>query len=499
MISLFFLIPAIAGLFAFILKNDKIRRALLVFIAFLNAGFTIYTWFNRPSSFFSEWLMLDDIGLLFLSITSLIFLMVALYCVGYLSKEKTDSDNENLEKNIFFTNAPEAVFTGFLLLFLASMSLVTISNNFGLLWVAVETSTLVSAPLIYFHKHNRSLEAIWKYLMICSVGIALALLGNFLLAVSLPPKIDEFLALNLNQIISHGHSLKPIYLKTAFIFFLVGYGTKMGLAPMHTWLPDAHSEAPSAVSALLSGALLNCSFLGILRAFQVCNSAGLGSFCKELLIIFGLFSMLISAIFILRQVDYKRMLAYSSIEHMGILALGIGIGKSAVFGSVLHSVNHSVTKAMLFLLAGNILSVYKTKKVADVKGILKVIPITGTLWIAGFLSITGFPPFGTFLSEFTILKGALEQKYYLVAIIYLFLLAMIFIGMAISVLSMSYGSPNLEITKVNKIFENLKSPKTLFTIIPPAILGLIVLCIGLYLPNVFVEFLQAISKSLGAY
>lgn len=497
MISLFFLLPLIVGLFAFIIKNDQIRRTILVFTALSHTSFTIYSWFNMPDSFFNEWLKLDNIGLLFLSITSMVFLMVAFYCVGYLSKEK--SNKITLEKNIFFTNAPEAVFTGFILLFLSTMSLVTISNNLGLLWVAVEASTLVSAPLIYFHKHNRSLEAIWKYLMICSVGIALALLGNFLLAVSLPSELDEFLALNLNQIIENGHSLKPIYLKTAFIFFLVGYGTKMGLAPMHTWLPDAHSEAPSAVSALLSGALLNCSFLGILRIFQICNSAEMGNFCKELFIIFGLLSMAISAIFILRQVDYKRMLAYSSIEHMGILVLGIGIGKSAIFGSVLHSVNHSFTKAMLFLLAGNILAVYKTKKVANVKGLLKTTPITGILWIAGFLSMTGFPPFGTFLSEFTILKGALEQKYFLVAIIYLFLLAMIFIGMAISVLGMSFGKSNIEEKSPVQVFENLKSSKTLFTIIPPAILGLIILIIGLYLPTILIEFLQTISKSLGAY
>ncbi len=494
MISAFFLIPAIAGLISFFLKNDKIRRTLLVITAVLHSLLTIYSWFNRPEPFFNQWLILDNLGLLFLSITSIIFLAVSFYSVGYLAKER--HTHIDFEENVFFTNASEAVFTGCMLLFLATMSLVTISNNFGLIWVAVEASTLASAPLIYFHRHHRSLEATWKYLMICSVGIALALLGNFLLAVSLPEKIDEATFLNLNQMVLQASALKLVYLKTAFIFFIVGYGTKMGLAPMHTWLPDAHSEAPSAVSALLSGALLNCSFLGILRAYQVCNAAGLGSFCKDLFIILGLLSMAIATIFIMRQVDYKRMLAYSSIEHMGILTLGVGLGGAATFGSMLHTINHSLTKAMLFLVAGNILSVYKTKRISDIKGVLKLIPVSGTLWLAGFLSITGFPPFGTFLSEFTILKGALEQGYFAVAVIYLILLALIFIGMSINVLGMSHGnipeSKSLAIT-----YENLNVSETWFTIVPPAILGVMILFLGLYLPKELTVFFQSITETLG--
>lgn len=493
MISLFFLIPAVAGLIAFFLNSDKSRRALLVFTAIAHTSLTIYSWLNKPEPLFYDWLVLDNTGLLFLSITSVIFLAVAFYCAGYLSREK--AKHLDFEENIFFKNASEAVFTGFLLLFLSTMSLVTISNNFGLIWVAIEASTLVSAPLIYFHKHHRSLEATWKYLMICSVGIALALLGNFLFAVSFTAKVDESISLSLNQLLLHAGSLKQVYLKTAFIFFLVGYGTKMGLAPMHTWLPDAHSEAPSAVSALLSGALLNCSFLAILRAFQVCNAAGLADFCKELFIILGLLSMAVATIFILGQADFKRMLAYSSVEHMGILALGTGIGGSAAFGSVLHTVNHSFTKAMLFLLAGNIISFYKSKQIYSINGLVRTIPISGTLWMAGFFSITGFPPFGTFLSEFTILKGALEQGHFLVAVIYLTLLALIFIGMAIAILGMSQGETVAK--PENGIPESLKLSSTWLTVIPPALLGIFVLFLGFYLPPGFTSFLEEIAQSLG--
>ena len=198
------------------------------------------------------------------------------------------------------------------------------------------------------------------------------------------------------------------WLKAAFIFLLVGYGTKMGLAPLHNWLPDAHSQAPSLVSALLSGALLNCAFLGILRGHQIMLGAGLGGFSGTLLVFFGLVSMFVAAIFIVGQGHYKRMLAYSSVEHMGILALAVGLGGAAAFGGMLHAMCHSLTKCMLFLLAGNILARYHTYSSYDVHGLRWTIPVTGALWMGGFLAIVGSPPFGLFVSEFRILKGILQ-------------------------------------------------------------------------------------------
>ena len=213
--------------------------------------------------------------------------------------------------------------------------------------------------------------------------------------------------------------LNPLWLKAAFVLMLVGYGTKMGLAPFHTWLPDAHSEAPSVASALLSGALLNCAFLGILRIHQVCVASGLADFSERLLLVLGLLSMAVAAIFITGQVDYKRMLAYSSVEHMGILAVGVGLGGAGLFGAMLHVINHSLTKAMLFMVAGNLLAVYRTKTAKDVSGALRVLPVSGLLWILGLFAITGSPPFGPFLSELAILKAALDQGRAFVAIAYL--------------------------------------------------------------------------------
>ena len=260
-------------------------------------------------------------------------------------------------------NYPEATFTGCCLLFLAAMTLVIVSQHWGLMWVAVEATTLASAPLIYFHRSPKSLEATWKYLVICSVGIALALLGNFFLAVAAQGMSQRaFHPMLIENLETHARELDPQWLKAAFLLLLVGYGTKMGLAPLHTWLPDAHSEAPSMISALLSGVLLNCAFLAILRGHSLAGqsrtwalSARTCWFCS------GCYRWPWPDLFIISQMDYKRLLAYSSVEHMGILALGVGIGGIAGFGSMLHAVNHSVAKAMLFLAAGNTMAYFHTK------------------------------------------------------------------------------------------------------------------------------------------
>ncbi len=296
-----------------------------------------------------NWLALDALGRLFLGITSTLFLAAALYAVGYLARETGSGDDRrrDLEEDALFVNAPEAVFTGCLLFFLATMTLVCVSNHLGLLWVAVEATTLASAPLIYFHRHHRSLEAAWKYLLICSVGIALALLGNFLLAVATQELAGAAKSRCACDLLLHAAaSFQPLWLKAAFIFLLVGYGTKMGLAPLHTWLPDAHSEAPSLVSALLSGALLNCAFLGDpARACRCCAAAGLArvraASCS-------------SASACSRWASPRRSSSASpttsgcsptpASSTWGSSRSASGWAAAAVFGALLHAVNHSLIK-----------------------------------------------------------------------------------------------------------------------------------------------------------
>jgi hydrogenase-4 component F len=504
MIWTLLLVPMVAGLTAFLLRPNWPRRALILLTAAAHAAVVAACWVERPAPAVGGWMAIDAASLLFLSITSVLFLATAVYAVGYLAGENRPGKRHDDEDELPFVNFPEAVFAGCLLLFLATMTLVAVSRHLGLMWVGVEATTLASAPLIYFHRHHRSLEATWKYLLICSVGIALALLGNFFIAVAARSASGPMIHLTIDDLVAHADSLNPLWLKAAFLFFLVGYGTKMGLAPLHTWLPDAHSEAPSVVSALLSGALLNCAFLTILRAHALLSAANLAGFSADLLVLFGLISMVVAAVFILGQADFKRMLAYSSVEHMGILSLGIGIGGVAAFGAMLHTVNHSLTKAMLFLAAGNILALYRTKSTTHVRGVLQTLPITGVLWLAGFLAIVGSPPFGPFLSELTILKGMLDKGRPAVAVTYLLALAIVFVGMATIFLRMAYGSPPGSLAtfpggaSTDCRVESAARHEPLWSIAPVTALGLAVLTLGVYVPPRLTDLLQQAAAALGA-
>ncbi len=487
MILALILVPTLCGAAAFLLGGTGLRRALLIGAAVAHAGMTALAWWRTPEPALAGWLSLDAPGLLFLSVTSALFLAAAFYALGYLAFEPHGNVTD-LEEGFLFKNAPEAVFISCMLIFLASMTLVTVSRHFGLLWIGIEATTLASAPLIYFHRHHRSLEATWKYLLICSVGIALALLGNFFLGAAIPSSGGAS-SLLLDELLRGAGSLNPAWLKAAFVLMLIGYGTKMGLAPLHTWLPDAHSEAPSVVSALLSGALLNCAFLGILRIYQLCGAAGQGELCQKALLTFGIVSVAVGAIFILGQSDFKRLLAYSSVENMGLLAVGLGVGGVGTVGALFHAVNHSLVKGMLFLLAGNILVVYRTKAIAPVRGLLRRVPWTGALWLAGFLAITGTPPFSPFFSKFLILKATFDTGHTTVGVLLLFLLAVIFIGMAKACLSMSQGAPEPD--------EPASPARGWLTVLPPAALAGVALWLGLGIPLRLVSLLDAAAKALG--
>ncbi|HTZ52899.1 MAG TPA: proton-conducting transporter membrane subunit [Spirochaetia bacterium] len=487
MILLPVLLPAVAAVIAFFIRAHLPRRLLLAATAALHTAVTAWMWV-APGQFpaLGDWMALDGLGRLFLGITSLLFLAVSVYAVGFLQRESrgpaagpagpadraaypaaypaadptavpsanpsTDPSanpsadpsavrSADPEEGFLFTNIPEALFTACLLGFLAAMTLVTVSVHFGLVWVAIEATTLVSAPLIYYHRHHRSLEAAWKYILLCSVGIAVALLGTYFVAAAVPRGGGGVSSLTFDRLLGRAAELDPRWLKAGFLLLVVGYGTKMGLAPLHAWLPDAHSEAPSVVSALLSGALLNCAFLAILRVVSVLAAAGLGEFSRQTLLVFGLASMAVAAGLIIGQGDYKRMLAYSSVEHMGILAVGIGLGGTGDWGALFHAVNHSLTKAALFLLAGNLLAVYGTKKISEVGGAVRRIPVTGVLWIAGIFAILGAPPFGAFSSELAILRAAIGSGSWLVVVLYSLLLAAVFAGMIGVLVRMAQGTP----------------------------------------------------------
>ncbi|MDR3074021.1 MAG: NADH dehydrogenase FAD-containing subunit [Deltaproteobacteria bacterium] len=495
MLAALVFLPLAAGLISFFLPGDTPRRCLLVFTAATHLAMTAFCQATPPEPFRGI-LALDSAGALILGMTSLLFLAASVYAVGYFEREGEHPHRE-YRRRLQFTNAPEAVFTACLLLFLATASLVAVAQHLGVLWVAIEGTTLASAPLIYFHRHKRSLEATWKYLIICSVGIALALLGNFLLDVAWQQPGKPVVDMTMSALLQNASGVSAPWFKAAFIFIFIGYGTKMGLAPMHTWLPDAHSEAPALVSCLLSGALLNGAFLGIYRLHQLSLAAGFADFSRDLFILFGLFSMGLAAMFIVNQGDFKRMLAYSSVEHMGVILLGCGVGGYAAGGSMLHVMFHSLTKASLFLLSGNILAAYHTKSCHDVSGLIKVMPRTGVLWTAAFLAIAGTPPFGVFTSEFTVLRGLMQKDHIFVALAALLFLGIIFVGMATSCLHMIQGLPPRDMATASDGPHPGLVREIPVTVVTPALLLCASLVLGLYRPDWLNALINSAASAIG--
>jgi hydrogenase-4 component F len=465
------LLPALGALGAYAHRTAAYRTAWLVTVAALHTGLVAEAWRSPPSPVLNGWLALDALGLLVLSVVSVVFLAIATYAVGYLRLENPRGGR---------------AFVSCLLAFLGAASLVCLSHHLGLLWVGMESMTLSVAPLV-FHRHNRaSLEAVWKYLLLSSLGIALALLGTFFLATA-QSSGGGGTPLMLDDLIAGAPNLHPAWLRAAFIFLLVGYGTKMGLAPLHGWKPDTYGEAPGLVSGLMASALTSCAFLGVARITQIALAAGIAAFIQPPLIAFGLFSMALAAVFIVRQPDAKRLFAYSSIEHMGLLVLGLGIGGVATWGAVLHVLNNAITKALVFLAVGTIVLSAGTQRVAELKGLARTQPLFAGLLLIGILAITGSPPFGPFVSIFAILNGASSGHPWITAATVL-LLAVIFLGLAVQVLGMLLGEP---------VHVLRREPRSAWLAAGPIALAAISLGLGLYLPAPLQQALAAAAATLG--
>lgn len=375
--------------------------------------------------------MIDSLQILLIVLTSVLFVADLVQSVFYIREADRCEGGEHMPRWLYFT-----CFCGFF----GAMLFALLAPSLPLMWVAVELTTLVSAPLIAYHRSPGALEAMWKYLLICSIGIGLALFGTMLVMHAMTTG-------------------NPTWYKAGFVFVLAGYGTKTGLAPFHTWLPDAHSEAPAPVSALLSGALLNCSFFAIAR-FRTIMPDEVTGFCDTAMIALGLLSLAVAAVFMVRQTDYKRLLAYSSIEHMGLIVVLFTLlqmyggseivfedGKGVVFenitGDILfsallgHIVFHSLTKTLLFQTAGNLLLAFGTRAIAAVQGLGVSMKLHAVLWIAGIVFICGMPPSVLFLTELGLVVSA---PIWMSAIV-LFLLFCVFAAMMKIGLAMTMGEP----------------------------------------------------------
>lgn len=377
----------------------------------------------------TPYLSLDPLGALFLFIVLLLGAFATIYSIFYLQKESEEHEITSRKLSNYFS---------LLQLFLLSMFIAVTSNNVLLLWIAVEATTLSSAFLINFFDRPASIEAAWKYVIINSVALLLCLFGVFLFLAGLAhaaPMLTDFNWMNISSV---AKLIDPNVLKLSFIFILIGYGTKMGLAPMHNWLPDAHSQAPVPVSALLSGALLNIALLALLRFKSVVDLALGGDFTQTIFIFFGVCSMVVAAVLILVQKEYKRMLAYSSIENMGIIVLGLALGGVAAVAALMHALYHSLAKSVLFLSTGNIAIRFRSYEIKNVRGLLRTLPVTGVLFFGGILAVAGVPPFGTFLTKFTILATGFATHPVL-AVIASIALAIAFVGLMRHASSMLFG------------------------------------------------------------
>ncbi len=328
----------------------------------------------------------------------------------------------------------------FINLFIFSMLLAVSANNVAIMWIAIEATTIFSALLIPLIRSKTSVEASWKYILIGSVGIALAFAGTVLGYfdfVTLSGRAEN--ALNWPVLLQNAPSLHPEVMKLAFVFLLVGYGTKAGIAPMHTWKPDAYGEAPAPLVALMSSALFAVAIYAILRWKVVADSAIKDHYTDRLMLTLGLLSLTIAAFSVVLAQNYKRMLAYSSVEHTGLICLGLGLGPLGVFAALLHLVNHTAAKSLMFFLVGNIERKYGSPLVKQVRGLLKVMPWTGGLFAAGMLALMGLPPFGLFISEFALFRAGFAGHHYWLMGTALLLLLVAFISFISQLNKMLYG------------------------------------------------------------
>ena len=399
------------------------RFTLLTGIVHLVAS--LYLLFSRQNPFPSSWwLAVDPMASFFLTILSHTFVLVTLYSPGFLRKIQGQE----------YQNAKRLFYPG-LNFYLLANTLVLLVQQFALLWVVLELTTFSLVPLIFFYRSKESLEAVWKYLFLVSLGLVFLFIGVLFLGTS-AQGLTDYSAFTVPRMVEAAPQLDPVWLKASFIFVLVGLSAKIGLAPMHPGDVDATSNAPAPVAALMAGSLRSTAVLVLLRFYQVIAPTPVHPFAQKLLILAGLLSLGVAAVYIWRNRNYKRLLDYSSVEHLGIIAVGVGVGGAALLGAFLHMLFSSFGKAALFFMAGNIHRSYGSREVERIKGLMRRLPWTALVWVLAFLYIVGTPPFGIFFSEVFVMQGMIHGRNWLSLSIFLALLMVIFIGMSRVVLGM---------------------------------------------------------------
>ena len=412
---------------------------------------------DGAQSAYGGWVYVDSLSVVVLVLICVVGVCATANSLSYIAHDVAHGELREQDQTRYY-----ALLMGFM----ATMLTVPVANNLGIMWVAIEATTVVSVLLVSIYRTGPALEAAWKYLVLGSVGIALALFGTMMTYYASTTIAGESgNALNWTVLARSGGSLEPDVMRLAFVFVLVGYGTKAGLAPMHTWLPDAHSQAPSPVSGLLSGVLLNCAVYAILR-FRLLTVASVGgNYADWLLIGFGLFSVALAVPFLIVQHDIKRMLAYHSVEHMGIIVLALGIGGHlALYAAMLHLVAHSLTKSSLFFASGSVVQSFRTRSMHRMRGLVRVAPIAGAGLVVGAVALAGLPPFAMFTSEYGLVAGSFAHDRAVIGVVGILLVALAGATLLYHTVQIAYREPRAG-TRVRRL-----TPTATFSIVAPLVL-----------------------------
>jgi hydrogenase-4 component F len=471
---LLIIVPLVGAALAALWPSDRTRPWFLPAIGLIHVVMTFWLFLRPPVVAPDAWLGFDPLARAVLPAVSLLFLVCAAYGVSYL-RIRAERSNR--------------VFVPALLAILGLLSAGHQARHLGLLWITTEAVTLAAVPLLHFNNTPRAFEATWKYLLVGGTGIALSLLGSFCLGYASlhGGGVGD---LTFTALTAQGAGLSRPWVLTAWVLLLVGYGTKMGLAPMHTWKPDAYGEAPGLVGAILAGGVTTVAFTALLRVRSVVAASGAGAIADRTLLVIGLFSMLIAALFLLGTRDFKRMLAYSSVEHMGILCIGAALGAAGAAAALFHVWSNGLTKGSLFMSAGNMRRAAGSASMDDVRGMTVLTPRSAALFVTGMFAVTACPPFGPFFSELQVVRAALHSGHGVATAIFLACLLLAFFGLTRVVFGIVDGRPR-PVVKAN----SKKFVETLGVVAPPLLLLGLSLWLGLFTPAILREaWLAAVAQ-----
>lgn len=475
------LMPVIAILLALITRHPRIAEfsnLIASSITLLSVLPMPFLSLKGPFYFIHDYFILDSISAWILLCVSIVYFLSSIYAIGYMRML-----HEGKRLYYFYI-----LFAAFALV----MLMAPLMNDIAVYWITIELTTLVSTFLISFIEAPESVEAAWKYIVIVSAGISLALLGIVFFYWGGTFVLGSTYHLTWPVLLKIAPQINPTLLTLAFLLVLVGFGTKVGLAPMHTWLPDAHSEGPAPVSAMLSGALLNVAMLGIVRFIAILNQTSIALMVNTAMVLLGVFSLIVAALFIIKQKDIKRLMAYSSVEHMGVLALGFGFGGPIGFaGALYHMLNHSLNKSLMFFGAGNAMHVYNTKEMSEIRCVLKKMPVIGGIWLAGAVAITGSPPFALFLSEITVLRAGMNTLNVWAVFVMAVLLIVIFCGFLGHFWKMYFTEAT------DALPEHAEISK--WCVLPMLIALIPLLILGLWWPQAIWDYFMQIVSQLGIH